>query len=472
MNNFGPAGPANTPANAAIAAHRFGMGEPDLAVVAPDPGSWLLAQIGPADAQHGNDLPGIQVALERQVQARKAVQTVAAASAADPARDPYRETITADIRARLSTSASTSRPFAERLALFWSNHFSVSNAKGSSRGLVGAFEREAIRPHIAGKFADMLVASTTHPAMLRYLDNSQSAGPNSRAVIAAQRRAQRQPDSAPPRLTGLNENLGREVLELHTLGVAEHAYTQADVTGLAAVLSGWRGPVPDRPANASAPDASGFDANWHEPGDKTVLGLRWAEGPQALPALLRRLAQHPSTARFIATKLARHFVADVPPPALIERLAGTYLDRGGDLPAVYAALVVSPEAWQEAPQKLKSPEEFVISCARMLRLGDKLAQRAPDGGIAALGQRLQAPTSPAGWPDRAEDWIGPEAVWQRVEWVARMAERMGGSLDARSLAVASLGPRLTEATRLEIDRAADGTQALSLLLLAPEFQRR
>ena len=472
MNPFSPAA---TPANAAIAAHRFGLGEPDLAIVTPDPRSWLLAQIGPAEAQRGGDLPGIQVALERQMQARKAVQVSAAASAGESAKDPYRETIAADIRARLSTSASTARPFAERLALFWSNHFSVSNAKGSSRGLVGAFEREAIRPHIAGKFADMLIASTTHPAMLRYLDNSQSAGPNSRAVTAARRRAQRQPDSAPPRLTGLNENLGREVLELHTLGVAEHAYSQADVTALAAVLSGWRGPVPDRPANASAPDASGFDANWHEPGDKTVLGQRWPEGPQALPALLRRLAQHPSTARFISTKLARHFVADVPPPALVERLASAYLDSGGDLPAVYAALVGSPEAWQVAPQKLKSPEEFVISSARLLRLGDKLADRmrgAPDAGIAALGQRLQAPTSPAGWPDRAEDWIGPEAVWKRVEWVARLAERMGGTLDARALAVASLGPRLTEATRIEIERAADGTQALSLLLLAPEFQRR
>ncbi len=467
-----PFSPAATSANAAIAAHRFGLGEPDLAVVRPDPQAWLQAQIGPAEAQHGNELPGIEQALERQVQARKANQASAAASATAAAKDPYRDSIAADIRARLGTSASTSRPFAERLALFWCNHFSVSNAKGSSRGLVGAFEREAIRPHIAGKFADLLLASTTHPAMLRYLDNSFSAGPNSAAVAAARRRAQRQPEAAPLRLTGLNENLAREVLELHTLGVAEHAYDQADVTALAAVLSGWRGPLPERPANATAPDASGFDAVWHEPGTKTVLGQRWPEGPQALPALLRHLASQPSTARFIATKLARHFVADQPPPALVERLAGSFLDSGGDLATVYARLIASPEAWQEAPSKLKSPEEFVVSSARLLKLGHRLVQRAADAGTAALGQRLQAPGSPAGWPDRAEDWIGPEAVWQRVEWAAALAERMAASVDARALAQAALGPRLTEATRLEIDRASDAAQALSLLLLAPEFQRR
>ena len=402
------------------------------------------------------------------------------AQASDPAKDPYREAIAADVRARLATAAATTRPFAERLALFWSNHFSVSNGKGSSRGLVGAFEREAIRPHIAGRFVDLLSASTTHPAMLRYLDNSLSAGPQSDVVARLQRRAQRQPDAPPPRLSGLNENLAREVLELHTLGVADGGgvygpwggYTQADVTAFANVLSGWRGPAIDRAPNASTPDAAGFDAAWHQPGEKTVLGQRWPEGAKALPALLQRLARHPSTARHIATKLARHFVADAPPPVLVERLAQAFLDSGGDLPTVYVALIDSPEAWATTQAKLKTPEEFVISSARLLRLGERVNPRAPDAGIAALGQRLQNPGSPAGWPDRAEDWLGPEAVWQRVEWADRVAQRLGGSTDARALANSSLGPLLSPATRTEIERAADGPQALALLLLAPEFQRR
>jgi uncharacterized protein (DUF1800 family) len=287
-------------------------------------------------------------------------------------------------------------------------------------------------------------------------------------VALIERRARR--DDETPRITGLNENLAREVLELHSLGV-HGGYAQADVTAFAAVLTGWR--MPPR----GEPDAQPFDPGWHEPGRKTVLGRSYGEGAQALRAVLADLARHPSTARFLATKLARHFVADDPPTALVDRLAERYLRSDGQLSEVYRELIASPEAWAEAPAKLKTPEEFVVSSARMLAL----AQRDGGGprlpvmliaGVQALGQRPQAAPSPAGWPDRAEEWLGPEALWKRLEWASRLGDRLGTRVDAREVAARSLGPRLSTSTRQQIERAADGPQALALLLMAPEFQRR
>ena len=475
-------------AAAAIAAHRFGLGEPGLAVVAPDARSWLLGQIGPADAQRGAALPGLTEALARQVAARAADASVGKAE--------LQAQVQADMRARLLTAATSQRPFAERLALFWCNHFTVSLGKASSQGLVGAYEREAIRPHIAGRLTDLLQAAVTHPAMLRYLDNHLSAGPQSTLVQRLRRRsaaavAESRSAETPPRLTGLNENLAREVLELHTLGVAGGGgaygpwggYNQADVTALAAVLTGWRGPRPTAAtgqasaAPAANPDAEpdpypNFDPAWHQPGPKTVLGRVYPAGPQALTAVLDDLARQPAMHRHVATQLARHFVADQPAPALVSRLANSLQETDGDLTVLYQVLIAAPEAWAWAPEKLKTPEEFVISSARLLGLGERLTQRAADAGLAALGQRPQSATSPAGWSDLAADWLGPEAVWQRVEWAVQWADRLGANVDARALARSSLGPLLSEASRQQIERAADGPQALTLLLMAPEFQRR
>ena len=496
---------------AALAAHRFGLGEPSLQGVGSDATAWLLAQIGPAEPQRGSDLASGVEAITRYTafvrQQRAAVAAVAAAATPQimasgdtamrpeqpPGNDPLRQAMQADVRARLVTAALSTRPFNERLALFWANHFTVSLAKGSARGVVGAFEREAIRPHIGGSFDTLLQAAVTHAGMLRYLDNDQSAGPRS-AIVQRLARRTREAGDRPPRVTGLNENLAREVLELHTLGVAGGGtvyggwggYTQADVTEFARVLTGWRVPQAvavfggdsdsdgdgDGGGNGNGGGASRFDPAWHDPGHKTVLGRRFDAGAQALPAVLSALARHPSTARFLSVKLARHFVADTPPPALVARLEKAYLDSGGQLPALYRALLESPEAWLPQPAKLKTPEEFVISTVRLLGLGAQAFERAPDGGIAALGQRVQGAPSPAGWPDRAEEWLGPDAVWKRVEWATRVADRVGRRVDARALARASLGPLLGDDTARQIERAADGPQALALLLLSPEFQRR
>ena len=462
--------------NAAIAAHRFGLGEADLGVVGSDARGWLAAQTLRADPPRGDGLLDTRGALALIAAEREKRQLARnpppGMTAEQILAGHYRDATIADVRSRLATAALTTQPFAERLQWFWANHFTVSLAKGSTRGLAGAFERDAIRPHLFGRFETLLVASTTHPAMLRYLDNVQSAGPHSRVVALESRRAARREET--PRVSGLNENLAREVLELHTLG-AEAAragvYTQADVTSFAAVLTGWR--VGQETAWGSADP---FDANWHEPGSKTVLGHSYGEGPDALKQVLRDLARHPATARFVATKLARHFVADEPPPKLVERLSAVYLQRDGDLPAVYRTLIESDEAWSAQPAKLKTPEEFVVSTARLLGAGERMFARAevanPAAPINALGQRILAAPSPAGWSDRADDWLGPDAVWKRVEWATRLADRAGRSVDARRLAEQSLGPLVGSETAKQLDRAADGAQALALLLLAPEFQRR
>lgn len=486
---------------AAIAAHRFGLGEADLeATVRGDPPGWLASQIGAADPHrvHATQaLPSAADGLRRHaefVQQRRlqrdtnvGMSEMTTRSIEQQFGEHFRQLVLADTRARLTTAALTERPFTERLALFWSNHFTVSMAKASVRGLVGAFEREAIRPHVGGRFEDMLRAAVVHPAMLRYLDNDQSAGPHSQVVQRLAQRARRVNDGQPPRITGLNENLAREVLELHTLGAAAARagiYTQADVTAFAAVLTGWRvpaaatmdaarGPLLGDAIAAAGPESpTKFETAWHEPRDKTVLGKRYREGSDALGQVLQDLSRHPATAEFVATKLARHFIADDPPPALIERLVRIWRATDGDLPSLYRGLLDAPEAWSPTAAKLKGPEELVLSCVRVLRLGTVAFQRQPDAGIATLGQRVHAAPAPAGWPDKAEEWLGPDAVWKRVEWVTRLAERAGAQVDARVLARTSLGPLLTSGTARQIDRAADPSQALALLLLSPEFQRR
>jgi uncharacterized protein (DUF1800 family) len=530
---------------AAIAAHRFGLGEPQLQTLASDPQGWLLAQIGPAPAQRavagsptlpngveglrrfgqflraqrapgftdpqqanraasgatagtsaaamlGGSMdalmggpPGSDVGMMATNRSASSMVPARASAAASDSRsteaqfvEHFRALVQGDVRARLATAATSDKPFNERLALFWANHFTVSQAKATARGIVGAFEREAIRPYIGGRFEDLLKAAVNHAGMLRYLDNDQSAGPKS-AVVQRLARAPRREGEPGPRLTGLNENLAREVLELHTLGVAGGGsayggwggYTQADVTEFARVLTGWRVPLREI-EQGSATEATRFEANWHDPGEKTILGKRYAAGPQALAQVLADLARHPSTARFLSYKLARHVVADEPAPALVARLERALNSSEGSLPALYRALVEAPESWAAPALKLKTPEEFVISTARLLRLGEQAFTRQPDGGIGGLGQRVQAAPSPAGWPDRAEDWLGPDAVWKRVEWATRVAALLGRQTDARSLAREALGERLSEDSARQIERAADGPQALALLLMAPEFQRR
>ncbi|HEY2591682.1 MAG TPA: DUF1800 domain-containing protein, partial [Steroidobacteraceae bacterium] len=376
----------------------------------------------------------------------------------------YRPIYLTEATARLRAAVVTDRPFLERLVHFWTNHFAVSIDKLAVLGLAGAFEREAIRPYVLGTFTELTLAVEQHPAMLLYLDNQMSAGPESPLA----RRAERRGASVRP---GINENLAREIMELHTLGV-DGGYTQVDVTTFAKVISGWSiGGAPGQLFDGP-PGRFKFRPALHEPGPQVILGRRYAQqGLEQGIAVLADLARNPATARHIADKLARHFVADDPPRAAVDRIAHVFLASGGDLRAVYRSLVDSPEAWVQPLAKFKTPSDYVISTYRGLEL-PVVERRGALASFEALGQRTYSPGSPAGWPDRASDWDGASAVLQRVEWSDALCERLGSRYDARALAPELLGGTLSARTRAALEHAASASQALTILIASPEFIRR
>jgi uncharacterized protein (DUF1800 family) len=249
-------------------------------------------------------------------------------------------------------------------------------------------------------------------------------------------------------------------------------YTQADVTSFAQIITGWSiGGGRGRLAGGD-PGRFYFRGNLHEPGAKSFLGKTYTQEGQAQgEAVLGDLARHPSTARFIATKLARHFVADDPPPPVVDRLAKAFLRSGGDLPQVYAALIDSPEAWAAQPQKFKSPEDFLFSSLRSLNVSPQRPEEVVRS-FELLGQRQYTPGSPAGWPDGAKNWDGSDALLHRVLWASQLAAKFDAGMDPVEVASSSLGNYLRAETRTALRRAASSTQALALLLMSPEFQRR
>jgi uncharacterized protein (DUF1800 family) len=395
--------------------------------------------------------------MEASPPARPASAETPPASPQPPKAKPgqvRREAFLSEAFARIQHATATEAAFLERLAMFWSNHFCVSANKGPVRGIAGAYEREAIRPNVLGRFADMLLAVAQHPAMLVYLDNAQSIGPNSRAGINRGR--------------GLNENLAREILELHTLG-ADGGYTQEDVTNLARILTGWTVGTLDSPA--AEPGKFFFAPARHEPGDWTVLGKRYRDqGQLSGQAVLRDLAQHPATARHIARKLARHFIADDPPAAVVQKLETTFLGTGGDLGAVARALVEQPQAWAAPPAKVLPPYDFLVAAARGFALEAKPQEVLRLATL--LGQPLWRPPAPAGWPDSDGAWAGPSALRERLR-VAEVAARQATRLaDPRAVADDILGDAMGTPTRQAIARAETREQGLELLLMSPEFQRR
>jgi uncharacterized protein (DUF1800 family) len=296
--------------------------------------------------------------------------------------------------------------------------------------------------------------------MLLYLDQAQSIGPRSAMGARAEERQ-------PQRGRGLNENLAREILELHTLGVRS-GYTQDDVTEFARALTGWT-----LPGEAAGDQATfRFVPALHEPGARTVLGRAYAEGGEGQArAVIRDLATAPATAQHIARKLARHFVADDPPPALVAHLAGTFTQTGGDLPSVYRALVTAPAAWEPAGAKFKSPWDWSISGLRALDRREASPAQAANL-MTQLGQPVWRPGSPAGYSDLAATWAAPDALMRRVEVAQRLAQEAGDAVDARSLAPRVLPGSLSAATAGALARAESGGTALALLLVSPEFLRR
>ncbi len=366
------------------------------------------------------------------------------------------KTFRAEALARLQRGIIADCGFTERLVVFWSNHFCISASKGGlARMWAGSFEREAIRPYVLGRFGDMLKAVEQHPAMLFFLDNQQSLGPDSRAGQNRNR--------------GLNENLAREIMELHTLGVGG-GYSQDDVTSLARIITGWT--YAGRQGQLGAPGSFVFNANAHQPGAQAVMGkIYQANGVAQGEAVLADIARHPSTAKFIATKFVRHFVADDPPPALVARLAEVFVQSDGDLKALATALLDSDDAWKAPMTKVRSPYEFLVAAGRVL------AQIPSDpgrylNGLNVLGQPLWAPAGPNGFPDTNAVWAAPEGMKLRLDISAQIASRLGDGIDPRDLLELVAADAASVETRRTIERAESRQQALVLLLMSPEFQRR
>ena len=385
-----------------------------------------------------------------------ATMPVNGASAAKPVIPLPQRVFLAEAKARFSGTIHVPRiGFGERLAMFWANHFAVSAAKGVNvRIIAGAFEREAIRPHVFGRFADMLLAVETHPAMLFYLDNQQSFGPNSRA--------------GQNRIRGLNENLAREILELHTLGV-NGGYTQDDVTSLARIITGWT--VVGREGRLGTPGSFVFFANAHEPGDQRLLGKIYGDAgfEQGRSALLD-LARHPATATHLAQKLARHFVSDDPPPALVDKLAKTFKVTDGDLAAVSTALIEAKESWTPELRKIRSPLEFSIALLRAT--GAKPEPQPVLGGLYAMGQPFWQPAGPNGFSDLLDAWASPEGLKMRMDIANAAANKGADYFDPPEFIETRLGPLLSEETRVAVGHAESRAQGLAIAFMSPEFQRR
>ncbi len=480
---------------AALALHRFGFGpvgdqinalanDPRGALLADldRPGSGQIATVLPSSAESARrvfDFQAERQALHKLAQRTKreagenppsGASPTAAASAnvsdaggmavpgsslpAKPSRPNQpplpQQLLLSEAKARFDAAVTAEIGFVERLVWFWSNHFCISADKVIA--MAGPYEREAIRPHVLGRFADLLLAVESHPAMLFYLDNVQSMGPNSVAGINRDK--------------GLNENLARETLELHTLGVRS-GYTQTDVTNFAKVLTGWSWIPPAEPEHGGE---FAFIKRLHEPGDQIVLGKRYPDSAvEQGRAVLADLARHPATARHIAEKLASHFVADNPPPTLVAKLAESFHGSDGDLKAVATTLVTADESWAPQRQKLKPPAEWI---AGVIRLSGTEAI-VPIGRImnaqAMLGAPLWRPPAPNGFADTEAAWI--DGIPHRIDIASEFAGRAQG-IDPIALLDSGLGPLASRATRDTVARAESRVQALALLMMAPEFLRR
>jgi uncharacterized protein (DUF1800 family) len=472
-------------AQAALALHRFGTGPRagSIAAIASDPRGALLAELDRPDAGRIADpeLPGSGAAARTAIAfqpaqrvARQAERTAQQSApqgtegsppemkpADQPAAPPRpnagpavpQQLYLTEAKARITAALGAEIGLAERLTWFWSNHFCVSADKFGVRPICGAYEREAIRAHMLGRFGDMLLAVESHPAMLIYLDNARSIGPDSIAGMRQKR--------------GLNENLAREILELHTLGVRS-VYSQDDVTRFANVITGWTVIAPRQdPARAGE---FAFNPNMHQPGAQTVIGRSYADtGVEQGRAVLAALARHPATAKHVVTKLVRHFIADEPPPALVERLAKRFLATQGDLKEVTKALVTAPEAWETPRTKLKRPGEWIIASFRAVGV------TPPDIGPVMqahnlLGEPLWRPSAPKGFADESAPWL--DGLAQRLDIANQLARRLGGQADPREVFEETLAPLASTETRQAITRAESRPQALALLFMAPEFQRR
>ena len=356
-----------------------------------------------------------------------------------------------EARAHFVAANTAELGFVERLVWFWSNHFCVS--ADVVPYMAGGYEREAIRPNVLGRFADMLEAAESHPAMLIYLDNFRSVGPKSVAGLIGK--------------VGLNENFAREILELHTLGVRT-GYTQDDIIAFAKVLTGWT--VLPAATNPDHGSEFVFNPRLHEPGPQTIMGKVYAEvGVNQGRAVFADLAHHPATATHVATKLARHFVADEPPPTLVAALEQRFRDTDGDLKEIAKALVGASETWEAPPTKLKRPNEWLTAMRRaMPDMPGNVVQGLQ--ARARLGEPLWRPPQPEGFSDAQGPWV--DGLAQRLDIAEIIASKTEATIDPKELLDTILGPLASADTRRAVARADSRQQAIAIALMAPEFHRR
>ncbi len=431
-----------TPISASI---RFGYGPRPGEALPADARAWLRHQIeAPDPLAHGPGPTAVQglEALHADMLDRK--------RKLKPHR--VRDMYLAEARAIGNHMVDTAMPFRERLVWFWFNHFTVSLKRPFVAAVLGDYVRAAIRPHVTGRFEDMVLAVERHPAMLMYLDNAQSIGPDS--VIGRRRHR------------GLNENLARECMELHTVTPAS-GYTQADVTSFAKILTGW-GISPPFLLARGAPAFRFFPAA-HEPGAQTLMGHRFPPGEKGGVEALRFLANHPSTYHSIATQLAQHFIADHPPAEAVAHLQHVLTTTRGDLKSVSLALIDEPAAAVPLT-KLRTPADYAVAATRALALPP--ARRYPVlFAMAGLGQPFFAAPLPNGWSDSAADWGSGDGMMRRADWSYDLTAR-ADRLDPATTADAVLGPLLSAQTREAVARAGSRREGLTLLLASPEFMRR
>jgi uncharacterized protein (DUF1800 family) len=432
----------------------FGLGaRPGERRSISDPRAWLHAQVHRRADVMAVPAPATDDAIAEAVRGFRALAR-ASREERQQARRRLVAIAAAEGAAALTVRATSDRPFVERLVAFWSNHLCVSAAaKLLVAPLAGSYEREVIRPHVLGRFEDMVLASARHPAMLIYLDNFQSIGPASGGARLARRRRMSR---------GLNENYARELLELHTLGV-NGGYTQQDVQELAKILTGW---------TLDGPIGFAFRPLLHEPGTKTLFGERYAEaGVEEGERAIRALCRHPSTARFIATKLVTHFVSDEPPAAAVARIARVFQDNDGDLRAVSRALVDLPDAWDEGARKFRSPQDWIVAVLRAF--GAREASEALMPVLRQLRHPLWSPQAPKGFGDTMQEWADPDSLLNRGELARTIARRVQTrEIDPRLLLevvdISSSDPLQAFIT----DRSISRDERLALALAGPAFQWR
>ncbi|MEP4196888.1 MAG: DUF1800 domain-containing protein [Aliishimia sp.] len=355
----------------------------------------------------------------------------------------------------------TDTGFRERVTFFWADHFTAHGKAGVIKRATSPYIDSAIRPNITGRFADLLIKTVMHPLMLDYLDQARSMGPNS---PQAERRGAK---------AGINENLAREVLELHTLGVGG-PYTQTDVRELAELFTGL---------TFAAKQGFKFRKDFAEPGAETVMGTTYSEKPSLEPILaaLEDLAAHPATARHIAQKMAVHFVSDTPDPALIEHIEARFNDTGGDLSALYEALLEHPSSWSETAPNAKLPSDFVgstlralaVSPERIQAMDEKIGRMTFVGPMRLMGQKWQEPIGPDGWPEEDSNWITAQSLSARIRWAMAAPETLMPDLpDPRSFAQTALGARASDVIKFAAASAESKPEAIGLVLSSPAFQRR